>query len=295
MLQEVDEKRFRAEKEAAEARSAARKMRDEINVIRAQEEGRREGLQEGFRKGREMGYQEGLRMVQAEAGRTLSPSQETVETERPAFRIRTLNQTPVPQPQSQRHSRAPSNAPSRPPTAPPETPTSATAPQGPSVASHPVQSMPQVPEEPEVIRPRPQTFRGPSPSPRMNVSAVPPDNYIPRLDEDNRIHLPPPFEFSRPPPSPERTQSPALHDAAENEEPRMIPPPISTNVRVARGRRSSSPASASTTLSQMDMITEPYYDAGRTPMSAIPEVLSAEGSPEAQDAATLRKQPSLVS
>ncbi len=72
----------------------------------------------------------------------------------------------------------------------------------------------------------------------------------------------------------------------------MVPPRISTGVRI---NRSGSPGSASTTLSQMDIITEPYYDAGRTPMSAIPEVLSQEGSPEARDAASVRYQPSLVS
>ncbi|KAF9453951.1 hypothetical protein P691DRAFT_811731 [Macrolepiota fuliginosa MF-IS2] len=289
VLDEVDEKRFRAEKEAAEARSNARKMRDEVNVMRAQEEGRREGLQEGFRKGREMGYQEGLQMAQAEMERVARPratSQGPTEVERPASRMRTMNPITEPQPPQHGHSRAPSNAPSRPPTAPPETSTSTIAPQGPSVTSH---TIPEIPEEPEVIRPR--SFRAPSPSPRMPISAIPPDNYIPHLGEDNRIHLPPPFELSRPPPTPERVQSPALQGFAENEEPRMIPP-ILTNVRMTHRRRSNSPGSASTTVSQMGMLADPYYDTG-TPMSAIPEVPSPEASPEAQDATNLRRQPSL--
>lgn len=260
-------------------------MRDEINVMRAQEEGRREGLQEGFKRGREMGYQEGLRMARAEVEGTVQPRTHSQQSagETPRSRMRT-NQPPEEQTQH-RHSRVPSNFPSRPPTVPPETPTSPSVPREASIRSHPVQPTSEVPEEPETIRPR--SFRGPSPSPQMPISAIPPDNLIPRLDEDNRIRIPPPFEFNR--------ASSPLPGPSENEEPKMIPPPISTNIRVAHGRRSASPASASTTLSQMDMITDPYYIAGRTPMSAIPESLSQEGSPEAHDAATLRKQPSLVS
>lgn len=282
LLGEIDEKRYRAEKEAADARSSARKLKDEINVMRAQEDGRREGLQDGFRKGRELGYQEGLRIAQAESegsGRARSASQ---AADRPASRSRGANQVPEPQAQQRRHSQAPSAPPSGPPTA--VSPTSPTGTQG--AANHPVQSIPEMPEEPEIIRPR--SFRDPAHSPRMTAPVIPPDNFIPHLDGDNRIHLPPPFEFSRPL---ERLQSPTS-GVQENEEPRMIPPPISTGVRI---HRSSSPGSASTTLSQMDMITDPYYDLGRSPMSAIPEALSQEGSPETRDVASARYQPSLVS
>ncbi|KAF5351843.1 hypothetical protein D9756_007488 [Leucocoprinus leucothites] len=292
VIGEVDERRFQAEKEAADARSAMRKMRDQINVMNAQDEGRRQGLEEGFRKGREMGYREGLRMAESELeniARTGPPVSSSADAEMPPHSS-AASQTLEPQ-IPPRHSRAPSNIPSRPPTAPPETPSSPSVLQAtiPSV-NQPVQPVSEMPEEPEVIRPR--SVRALSPSPHIQPSAIPPDNFIPHLEEDNRIRLPPPHEFGRLPPSPEPSVAPALAGPAENEEPRMIPPKVSTNFRAASGHRSTSPTSASTTLSHMDMITDPY-DTGRSPMSVIPESLSQEGSPDVRGAASLGRQPSL--
>ncbi|KAJ3569832.1 hypothetical protein NP233_g4790 [Leucocoprinus birnbaumii] len=291
VIGEVDEKRFQAEKEAADARSAARKMKDQINVMNAQDEGRRQGLEEGFKKGREMGYREGLRMAQSEleniarAGPPSSPSSPDARIPSQSGGASHGSEPQLP-PQ---HSRDPSTLSSRQPTAHGETPSSPSIPQDsiPAVVQS-MQPMPEMPEEPEIIRPR--SIRGPSPSPRIPLSAIPPDNYIPHLEGDNRIHLPPPHEFSRLPPSPE-PPTPTLASAAENETPRMIPPKVSTHFQTAP-RRSTSPTSASTTLSHMDIVTDPYNAAGISPMSAIPESLSREGSPEAQDAASLAGQPS---
>ncbi|KXN90116.1 hypothetical protein AN958_04606 [Leucoagaricus sp. SymC.cos] len=296
VIEEVDEKRFRAEKEAADARSAARRMRDEINIIKAQEEGRRAGLEEGFRKGREMGYEEGLKMAQAELdniARAGGPAPPSSSGDRVLSHSRAASQASEPREHVRGHPRSPSNAPSRPPTAPPETPTSPSVPQSTvPPTSHPVQPVLEMPEEPEVIRPR--SYRAPSPPPHIAAMAIPPDNFIPRLEEDNMIHLPPPHEFSRPPPTPESVLSSTLPGPSENEEPRMIRPMVSTNFRTTPGRRSASPTSASTTLSHMDMVTNPYNGAGRTPMSIIPESLSQEGSPDAHGAASLVGQPSLA-
>jgi len=258
VIGEVDERRFQAEREAADARSTIRRMREGMNVMKAQDEGRRQGLEEGLKKGREMGYQEGLKLAQSEleniarAGPPLSfnsptPSQISRPSEIPANVRRTPQMPP---------------SPSLPPDLVP-----------------PV-SQPIHPKQPELIRPP-----NASPSPYIPLSAIPPDNFIPRLEEDNKIHLPPPHEFSRPPPSPEPVVAPV-----ENEDPKMIPPMISANFYPSLGRLTS-PTSASTTLSHMDMIADPNHVAGRSPMSAITE----EGSPGTRNAASLARQPSLVS
>jgi len=272
VIGEVDERRFQAEREAADARSTIRRMREGISVMKAQDEGRRQGLEEGLKKGREMGYQEGLKLAQSEleniarAGPPLSFNSPTPSQ---------ISHPQIPHP----HSEIPSNMSSR---LPPQMPSSPSVPPDPvPPVSQPIHPMPK---EPELIHPP-----NASPSPYAPLSAIPPDNFIPRLEEDNKIHLPPPHEFSRPTPSPEPAVAPV-----ENEEPKMIPPMVSTNFHQSLGRLTS-PTSASTTLSHMDMIAEPNHGAQRSPMSAIPEFLSQEGSPETRNAARLAHQPSLVS
>lgn len=266
VIGEVDERRFQAEREAADARSTIRRMREGMNVMKAQDEGRQQGLEEGLKKGREMGYQEGLKLAQSELENIARAGPPVSGDTRISF-----NSSQMLHPQTSRHSEIPSNLFSRLPLEMPPSP------------SLPLVSQP-MPEEPELIRPP-----NASPSPYVPLSAIPPDNFIPHLEEDNKIHLPPPHEFSRPPPSPEPVVVPV-----ENEVPKMIPPMISANFHPGLGRLTS-PASASTTLSHMDMIANPNHAAGRSPMSAIPEFLSREGSPETRHAASLARQPSLVS
>jgi len=281
VIEGVDERRFQAEKEAADARSTIRKMKEGINIMKAQDEGRQQGLEEGLKKGREIGYQEGLKLAQSKLEnivRAGPPASASSENAGIPFDSRTTNQIPHPQ-VSGRPSGVPSNVPSR---FPLETPPSPSLSQGlvPPV-SRPVH---QMPKEPEFIGPP-----NASPSPHVLLSAIPPDNFIPRLEEDNKIHLPPPHEFSRPPPSPEHIAAPV-----ENEDPMMIPPMVSVSFHPSPGRLTS-PTSASTTLSHMDMVTDPNYGTGKSPMSAIPEFLSQEGSPEARNVASLARQPLLVS
>ena len=281
VIEGVDERRFQAEKEAADARSTIRKMKEGINIMKAQDEGRQQGLEEGLKKGREIGYQEGLRLAQSKLEnivRAGPPASASSENAGIPFDSRTTNQIPHPQ-VSGRPSEVPNNVPSR---FPLEKPPSPSLSQGlVSPVSRPVHPMPK---EPEFGRPP-----NASPSPHVLLSAIPPDNFIPRLEEDNKIHLPPPHEFSRPPPSPEHIAAPV-----ENEDPMMIPPMVSVSFHPSPGRLIS-PTSASTTLSHMDMVTDPNYGTGKSPMSAIPEFLSQEGSPEARNVASLARQPLLVS
>lgn len=194
--------------------------------------------------------------------------------------------TPPVIPQVQQHSlsRAPSLVPSRPPTAPPGSPAASSVAREADDTSQPVQSAVEAPEEPGN-----RSFQVQSPSSQVPLAVIPPDNFIPLLDEDNRIRLPPAFEFSSRPASP----VPPLHQG--NEEIRMIPPPTSVHVPSARSHRSASPASASSRYSYMEMLANPLHNDRGTPMSVIPESLSQEQSPAALDAATLQRQPSLVS
>ena len=286
----VDRQRHAAEKEAAKNRSRARQLNETIMIQAAREEAWRLGMQEGLDRGRDIALAElPLASYSGSKGvvdhgdeysfdetRTPTPEQE----ERPPFQTRPRSiaagsyySKPPSMREQPRATSSPNPVPvSLPPilpTAPPSVPPSI-APRSRPPSVHPSEQI------------RPISFRGPSPTPRMSHGFVPPDNLIPSLDADNRIRIPPPHEFSRtpepappkqlPPPSSER----ALSDSSQ--EPLPIPPRSQDSQRQRYHRRNSS--SDSSALSALDIINEPFGGALRTPMSAIPEVLSQHsGSP----------------
>jgi hypothetical protein len=136
--------------------------------------------------------------------------------------------------------------------------------RAPSVASPP-------PKSPQI---RPGSVQG------YFSSIPPPDNYIPSLEQDGTIRLPPPSGFHKPPHTPERRPSPSL-------------PPDPHPVIY----RHSSPESASTTLSNIDLLKDPYNAqlAASPGLSVIEEVSSQVISPWTPAALDLRHQPSVVS
>ncbi|KAF5326236.1 hypothetical protein D9611_000064 [Ephemerocybe angulata] len=149
--------------------------------------------------------------------------------------------------------------PSRAPSVAPETRPSSRASRAPSTAYEP----PSRPAPPPVIIPdiRPISVQGSySPGPRFDYT-IPPDNLIPTI-VNGVISVPPAFEFRRLPTTPERRPSPKLPTESFDSN----PPPI---------HRQSSPESASTTLSQIDLLRDPYQHVAATPaLSAIEEVSS---------------------
>lgn len=167
----------------------------------------------------------------------------------------------------------------------------------------PVPRQEPIPVPPSVVRssPRPVetvppvSIRGVTPSPRRPNVPIPPDNFIPHLDPDNILRMPPPFEFQRAT-TPERPQTPSV-TGRESDEPLMIPGPRAISSQNRHYPRPSSPESNSTTISQFEMVNEPYLSTLRTPMSVIPEVQSDQSSPTPQsinDHRDLRHQRSSV-
>ena len=132
---------------------------------------------------------------------------------------------------------------------------------------------------------RPASVLSFAPTPHHAPIAVPPDNLIPTLGADMRIRLPPPHEFMAR--TPEPAEAPALPPAAPSEssitsqEPLPVLPRAgagSASGRASRHRRGSSAGSGSSTLSQLELFSNPYGGGMRTPMSAIEEV-SSQASP----------------
>ncbi|KJA29061.1 hypothetical protein HYPSUDRAFT_635892 [Hypholoma sublateritium FD-334 SS-4] len=129
---------------------------------------------------------------------------------------------------------------------------------------------------------RPSSVLSFAPTPHHPTVAVPPDNLIPTLDTDLRIRLPPPHEFMAR--TPERAPSPALPAGAASEssvtsqEPLPVPLRTAAPGRAGRHRRGSSAGSGSSTLSTLELFSNPYAAGMRTPMSAIEEV-SSQASP----------------
>jgi hypothetical protein len=139
---------------------------------------------------------------------------------------------------------------------------------------------------------RPVSVRNRTPSPVHSPTFIPPDNYIPFADANNVIRLPPPHEFQRSPTISERPISP-VHDSETDDRRHNS----RTGTPSRRARRHSSPESNSTTISQLDLVNDPSDNHLRTPMSAIPEVLSSQTSPEptGREEQELHRRPSFVS
>lgn len=255
VLRVVDRQRYDAEKAAASSRSAVRRLKQEVLINAAREEGRRMGLQEGLERGRNIGIQD-ARFVMPFGG-----DGEDAESDGDDFpdyidRHRSgsiiSNDSPEPPPRNA--------SPLRPP--PPE-----------PIPILPPETTNRVPDI------RPISYRNASPSVQHSQISVPPDGYIPTLDADRLIRIPPPHELSKPPPTPERTQS---HPLPESENPPQVNGLPSSNIphRAHRAGHQSSSGTNSMALSQFDMLNDPDYGTGRrSPLSVIHEVLSAHTSP----------------
>ncbi|KAF8627816.1 hypothetical protein AX15_004240 [Amanita polypyramis BW_CC] len=259
-------------------------------------------MKEGLEKGRELGLLE---------GRVRGYSQRVPPQDRRAF-----EQDEPPSPSSGASSfnyRASSSRPAQPPPRPPSRTNSVaqSIASRRSVETHSQHEVP-IPVPPPVLREssgqqptrtpqavdheiafsRPVSLRNRTPSPVHPPTFIPPDNYIPRVDADNVIRLPPPHEFHR---SPSNRPDP-LPDLDVDDR-RQANSRTGTPYR--RARRHSSPESNSTTISQLDLVNDPNNQGMRTPMSAIPEVLSSQTSPNQQIASgeqepELRRQPSFA-
>jgi len=118
---------------------------------------------------------------------------------------------------------------------------------------------------------RPRSVHNVAPSPRLPRSNLPiPDNLIPSLVSDNRMRIPAPFEFPRTPDPAPSIQLPRLSDASQ--EALLIRPPVQSSA--SQHHRRPGHRRNSSSLSALDIIDEQFGWNLRTPMSAIPEVLS---------------------
>lgn len=304
VLRTVDKRRSEAEKEAAELRTKNRRLVEEAKVQRAMEQGRLQGMKEGIERGRELGLLEGRfsdhnhRPPQRsrrgfEQDEPLSPSSGVSSfTDRRPSTSRSAQ--PSPHPPYSSNSAAPSTVSRRsvdtrseqefPTPVPPPTRHSSDR-----RSNHTAQTA----DDATSGYSRPVSIRVRTPSPVHSPTSIPPDNYIPFADANNVIHLPPPHEFQRSPTVSERPISPT-HDSETDD--RRHANSSRTGTPSRRARRHSSPESNSTTISQLDLVNDPGDNHGlRTPMSAIPEVLSSQTSPAGLEEQELHRRPSFVS
>lgn len=140
---------------------------------------------------------------------------------------------------------------------------------------------------------------------RHPTNVIPPDVWIPRMDDDSRIRLPPPHEMQVVPPSPEPVYAPVM----EEDTPLMVPPPVSRRSstqftppvatqmsqpqhehrsrhrhQYRPGRASSPESQGSTTISQFELVSEPYGPSATqrsraSHLSVIPEAASTNTTP----------------
>ncbi|KAG6813771.1 hypothetical protein H0H92_007723 [Tricholoma furcatifolium] len=266
IIDQVDEERYQAEKEAAEARTMARRYRRDMLMMKAMEEGRRLGLQEGIEQGRALALLQDVGDYDDVASDYLKRS-ESQEYRPPSLLLPPKEEIKVHPPEPTRLPTPPSPPPSEPP------------------LSEPIPIPPPEPVQP-IPESTPRPFRSPSPSIHHPHVIIPPDGYIPVLDADNIIRMPPPHELARPPPTPERAPSPQLPDG-----PDLVQEESRPNSRSQHRRRLSTSSFASTSS------FNGVGPSGKQPLSAIPEVQSPYTSPLPQnpEAHVLRHQPSQAS
>ncbi|KAF8995483.1 hypothetical protein BDQ17DRAFT_1365679 [Cyathus striatus] len=285
----LERQRFQAEKDAAEARSRLRRLNEKTLIDTAREEGRRRGLQQGLQRGRELGvtnsHPTGYQESHLEADTLLDdgslydsvPRYSTAPTSRRQSVADSQRQSRTP-PDSGRHAPTPTSR-------PPALPSSTTPPLSPPPVPIPPPDI--VPHASSI--PRHVVNTAPMMTPRTtHPYEVPPDNYIPITGPDNIIRVPPAHEFQRPPATPEQLPPPQLPVGSETSS--AAHP--NTPQHIYRAPHHSSPASNSTTLSQLDILDNPHNINMRTPMSIIPEV----PSPSVQNLSrtgSLRHQPSM--
>ncbi|KAF4563444.1 hypothetical protein EYR40_006824 [Pleurotus pulmonarius] len=278
ILKIVDGQRLKAEKMAAKDRSTAHKLREENLVYLAREEGRKQGMKEGFERGRDMGYHEGYARGHS-AGRYEDDEEEEeyYDTGDEADMSPLSDESqeyddPPPPPPRDRNARASSVPPV--PIPPP---------------SNSGSNSRLTPRRSGVL------------SPDIPIH-VPPESDIPLSGRDSYIHLPPPHEYNRPPTMPPVSSTRPSSRGAGEETPLRVPPPAPESVRSRRSVRSmrsmdrirrSSPESNSTTISQLEMVNHPGSSFGHSPMSIIPEVLSAQASPNPSTLREAASKPSI--
>ncbi|KAG5221844.1 hypothetical protein IMY05_C4235001700 [Salix suchowensis] len=257
----VDGQRLEAEKMAAKDRSTAHKLREENLVYLAREEGRNQGMKEGFERGRDMGYHEGYARGHS-AGRYEDDEEEEEyydtgdETDMSPLSDESQEyDDPPPPPPRERNVRASSVPPV--PIPPPSNSGSNSR-----------------PTLDEVVFFRP-TFQCMCRQKATSHFLVGTPTFISHL----RTNIIDPNDASLLSPRPSSR-------GAGEETPLRVPPPESVrsrrSVRSMRSMdriRRSSPDSNSTTISQLEMVNHPGSSFGRSPMSIIPEVLSAQASP----------------
>lgn len=295
LLKDIEQQRDNAEAAAARARSTARRLKEEQMVMKAKEEGRREGYQEGLRRG----YQQargvsliegpievppaGVAPLENIIGETSAATLPAVDLGRTdpldGLTMRNLS-TPAPDDmpfpsafgqdgagaQGSRFREimaTPSTLRSIPlmsgsQTGPPGWPTS---------------------QDSEVRYTRPTAVQNPPPSPPHADYDIPPDGWVPAIGPGEMISLPPPHELHRAPP---------LASASTlSEEPRSAstlgvnPRDYAYGQRGHRGSpRSLAESLPSTTISQFDLVSSPKTATRglrerSSGLSAIPEVSSS--------------------
>ena len=295
LLKDIEQQRDNAEAAAARARSTARRLKEEQMVMKAKEEGRREGYQEGLRRG----YQQARGVSLIEGPIEVPPAGvaplENIIGETPAATLPavdlgrtdpldglTMRNLSTPAPDDMPFPSAfgqdgagaqgsrfreimatPSTLRSVPlmsgsQTGPPSWPTS---------------------QDSEVRYTRPTAVQNPPPSPSHADYDIPPDGWVPAIGPGEMISLPPPHELHRAPP---------LASASTlSEEPRSAstlgvnPRDYAYGQRGHRGSpRSLAESLPSTTISQFDLVSSPKTATRglrerSSGLSAIPEVSSS--------------------
>ncbi|KAI0320286.1 hypothetical protein OF83DRAFT_621982 [Amylostereum chailletii] len=279
ILDSMEDQRYQAEASAARARNTARKMKEERLVDLAREEGRRQGMREALAMRGGLAPYEQARRPPAQTPdmyRDVSLERHDFEDAREA--LDAMDDTMLdyqPEPPGTRTPVAPSPPP-------------------------PANSIPPSPERSQPI-------------PVNNVSSplqhfeniVPLEGFIPRADADGAVRLPPPHEMQNPVPSPDPKQS----NLPPETPPLMVLDPATrrTNDTYAESvasrhsrqsrpshqhqRRAGSPESqGSTTISQFELVSEPYGPTSRPSssrpsrmnrrsLSVIPESISGGTTP----------------
>ena len=307
LLKDIEQQRDSAEAAAARARSTARRLKEEQLMMKAKEEGRREGYQEGLRRG----YQQARGISLVEGSLDVPPAGlgqlssiiagDPDEAQRGAdvgrtdplddFSMMNLS-TPAPEnvPLTSTYDQDGAGAQGsrfREIMMTPSTLRSAPLPSG---SQNGGSSGWPASQDEEVRYIRPTSVHNAPPSPSHVDYAIPPDGWVPPVGPDNMISLPPPHEMHRPlsmvnaPPVP-RPGDP--RSAAT----------LGVNARDyaygQRGQRASPRSVAeslpSTTISQFDLVSSPKTATRglrerSSGLSAIPEVSSSmEFSPGTEE------------
>ncbi|CAL1710226.1 unnamed protein product [Somion occarium] len=257
IVDQLEQEKQDAEARAARARTTARKLREDNIIVRAREEGRREGYEEGYYRGKTMGYYESqprtrmpdrvimqppaaiiddsvsddeqpepiyVRASTAGSPPRRTPPPPTTYSPHPRPRSNTTSSRNNPRSTTPRHvNEASHHAPILPVptmTTPVNAPSPFHAPSSPSPVSNVNQQYRRSDGDPVPI-----PIRNVAPSPIHPPVEVPPDNFIPYADRDETISIPPPHEFQRSPTPIERSPS-----VAESTLPR-VPEPNAASIR----------------------------------------------------------------